>query len=73
VAVLCRSSLCLPDGTCILNGGVEIEMVEPPVSADIADIIHDADVQALVPLLRRVALRLISGDLRPLPLPVEEP
>jgi hypothetical protein len=71
VQVLCRSSLCLADGTCILNGGAEIEMVEPAVGQDIADIIHDADVQALVPLLRRVALRLISGDLKPLPVPLE--
>ena len=65
VQVICRSSLCEEDGTCIMNGAAEIEMIEPPVSADIADIIHDADVQALVYLLRKTALRLIAGELKP--------
>jgi hypothetical protein len=66
VQVICRSSICDENGVCALNGNAEIEMMEPAKNADIADIIHDAQVQQLVGLMRSVAIRMINGDLKPI-------
>ena len=59
------------DGEVVMVAGQEINVPSPlPTrSFDAADLIHDADVQALVALAAKVGYRIITGDLKPLPIP----
>jgi hypothetical protein len=54
--------------------GSEIEIPSPlrTAGADIADLLHDAEVQQALVLVKSIATRLITGDLKPLPIPEPE-
>lgn len=54
----------LPDGT-------TAPQPAEPVAFDLVDLLHDASVQQLYPLLRDVTIRIARGDLKPLPTPSE--
>lgn len=67
ISVPIRASLAT-DGQVIMRGGQEIQ-TQPTIrrsqKADVALLLHDAEVQQALPLLRSIALRLVRGDLIP--------
>jgi hypothetical protein len=66
-----RASLALQDGSDVVRqaDGREVDVPSPAksVCVDLADILHDPQVQQLAATLRDVTLRLASGSLKPLP------
>lgn len=58
--------------------GAEVHIPVPPgvvkcAGCDIADIIHDAEVQQCLALVKSITMRLMSGALVPTPIPQEAP
>ncbi len=55
--------------------GREIQIPSPLPSGqyDVADLMHDDQVQQLVVLMRDISIRLARGDLKPLPVDPQEP
>jgi hypothetical protein len=66
IAVPVRASLA-QNGQALLRDGAEISIPSPipAVRVDVADIIHDPEVQQALRLVRSIAVRLLSGDLKP--------
>jgi hypothetical protein len=70
-----RASLA-QNGDVLRDGrGREIQIPSPMPSGqyDVADLMHDAQVQQLVVLMRDISIRLARGDLKPLPVEPTEP
>jgi hypothetical protein len=66
IAVPVRASLA-QGGQALLRDGAEIAIPSPipAVRVDVADLLHDPEVQQALRLVRSVAVRLLTGDLKP--------